>query len=76
MTDVAATDGDYKVTVEFGSVELVQVQEVRGSQIWRGGYSIKRDREGKEISRTELSWNGYLECHTPQEASKWSRFFP
>jgi len=45
------------IDILYGSIELVQTYAVQGDQVWMGGYSIRRDREGKEISRTPNTWN-------------------
>lgn len=46
----------------FGWVQLVSTQERRGTRIYMGGYSIRYGRDGNERSRTENTWNCYVEC--------------
>lgn len=52
---------EYIVDVSQGVIELVAVQEWRGSRLYMGGYSITRDLAGKEIDRTPITWHGYSE---------------
>ena len=56
----------------MGTIELVPVQKVIGSRILMGGYTIRRDMRGLEISRTDTSWNGFIECWTEKEARRLS----
>lgn len=57
----------------FGYTKLVQTREIVGSKIRMGGYSIRYDRAGNEVSRTENTWNGELECHSAAEAIRLCR---
>lgn len=52
-------DADTPITIDilFGSCEIVPVSEVRDGKLWLGGYSVMRDRDGIETSRTEVSWS-------------------
>jgi hypothetical protein len=50
------------IDVFYGYMKLVHVRERHGSRIWLGGYSITFDREGNEISRTPVTWNGMVDC--------------
>jgi hypothetical protein len=55
------------VCLFFESKRLVQCQKAMpDGSLMLGGYSITYDREGKEISRTEPTWNvtltGVKEC--------------
>lgn len=65
-----------KIDVIYGSIQLVQTSEVRGSKIYMGGYAIHRDRYGKEVRRTPNQWNGVMECHTNEEARRLSALTP
>ena len=53
-------DAMINVQCLFGHVELVQVRKYENGRLHLGGYSITRDRDGKEVSRTETTWNGSL----------------
>lgn len=57
----------------FGYTKLVQTSEIVGSKIRMGGYSIRYDRAGNEVGRTENTWNGELECHSKAEAMRLCR---
>jgi hypothetical protein len=41
----------------FGTVQIVPVQELRNGRLYMGGYLIRRGRCGREVSRTEVTWN-------------------
>jgi hypothetical protein len=47
----------------MGHLQLVQVSEVRGTRIYRGGYSIRYDANGVEVSRSAVSWYCFIECN-------------
>jgi hypothetical protein len=49
-----------RISEMFGTVQIVPVQELRNGRLYMGGYSIRRDRHGREVSRTEVTWNGSL----------------
>lgn len=57
----------------FGYTKLVPTREIVGSKIRMGGYSIRYDRAGNEVSRTENTWNCELECHSKAEAMRLCR---
>jgi hypothetical protein len=40
-----------------GSIKLISTYKVEGETVYLGGYSIRLDRDGHEVSRTENSWN-------------------
>lgn len=56
------------VNMVYGSVKLVQTQSVQGSKIYLGGFAIHLDRDGKEVSRSENTWNVILDCGSEEEA--------
>lgn len=49
------------IQVAFGYKRIVTTQEVVGTRLYLGGYSITYDLNGNEVSRTENQWSGYLE---------------
>lgn len=52
---------DEILSLVFGYKRLVQCQKAMpDGSLMLGGYSITYDREGKEISRTEPTWNATL----------------
>ena len=58
------------ISIAFGSKKIVTVQEVDGSKIRLGGYSITYDQHGTEIERSPITWSGVMECHTIAEAKR------
>ena len=46
-----------KVEYVFGTVESVPTYKIEGGTVYLGGYSIHRDRQGNELSRTEPRYN-------------------
>ncbi len=46
-----------KLSIHYGTVELVNAHKVIDNDIWLGGYSIVRDRNGVELSRTEPTYH-------------------
>jgi hypothetical protein len=43
-----------------GWVQLVRVEKVENGRLHMGGYSIRYDRENREVSRTPVTWHGSL----------------
>lgn len=43
----------YKIDILYGQTELKELKKFEGGKMVTYSYSIHRDREGKEISRTE-----------------------
>lgn len=44
----------------LGWVQLVRVHKVEDGRIHLGGYSIRYDRQNREVSRTTVTWNCVL----------------
>lgn len=42
----------FNVSILYGHVEIVTTERREGYDLVAGGYSIIRDRDGKEVSRT------------------------
>lgn len=47
----------------MGWVQLIQVQKVENGRLYFGGYSIRYDYHGNEVSRTPVTWNCSLGFH-------------
>jgi hypothetical protein len=59
--------------VEYGSIELKSFQRIEGNTLWWYNYSIKRDRDGNEVSRTEPERGCGIEYSMPQKQSWFAR---
>lgn len=61
----------------FGHVEIVSTEWREGDDLVLGGYSIERDRHGREVSRTKNVENcrmvDYYTIMVPRK-SLWQRF--
>lgn len=61
----------------FGSVEIITTERREGNALVLGGYSITRDRHGREVSRTEdretCRMTNYFEIYGPQPKTWWQR---
>jgi hypothetical protein len=51
------TPSGVMVTVEYGWIQLVRAEKVENGRLYLGGYSIRYDRQNKEVSRTPVTWN-------------------
>lgn len=57
-----------EIKMILGHIRLVPMYERRGSKIYMGGYSIRYNENWREISRTENTWNGAVECWDEETA--------
>lgn len=53
----------------FGRIELVPTFECRGSKLVMGGYSIRYDENGREVSRSKNEPMCSLDCGSEWEAN-------
>lgn len=62
MSESMTTPSGVMVSVDdiFGWVQLVRVEKVEDGRLYLGGYSIRYDRQNKEVSRTPVTWNCVL----------------
>ncbi len=50
----------------YGTVEIVETSERTPTGFRMGGYSIYRDRYGREVKRTENQWSVNVTCEPDQ----------
>lgn len=59
MSESMTTPNGVMINIDdvMGWVQLMRVEKVEDGRLWLGGYSIRYDREGKEVSRSPVQWN-------------------